>query len=586
MYVLGIATHVTCGSALIKDGVVVAAVNDERLVRKKMVFGFPRQSIRKVIDLTDIAPDDIDYVAVATKRQHFINHYVDYLGGKFDFKRGKAKEIFFDVGSSLSKWMNTFPILEKIYYLLRQPFFIYRRIKIKKILRNELRIECPVVFIDHHLCHAMCAYYSSPFDEATIVTADSAGDGVSSQIYKVSDTTFEKLNEVSSYNSPCAFYSYVTHICGFKAGKHEGKITGLAAHGKPHYVDFFRTLIIYENGSFKNVGGVFFKSGIKAIEDGLKKEYNKEDLAASIQQYSEEMLVNYVKHWVKITRLPNVALAGGIFANVRINQEIHEITGVKSVFIHPGMSDEGIGLGAALALYYEKTNDHKKVCFKNVYLGPGYSNNDIEHVLKKTELNYEYHDEIEKKISKLLKDGYVVARFNGRMEYGPRALGNRSILCKATDPSVNDWLNKKLKRTEFMPFAPATMIEDTDKCYIGVDGAKDTARFMTITFRCTDWMKENCAGVVHVDGTARPQLVRELDNPSFYHVISEYKKLTGSGTIINTSFNIHEEPIVCSPQDAIRAFQEGHLHYLAIGNYLVTPNRLKVENSTDSRRLG
>jgi carbamoyltransferase len=569
MYVLGIATHVTCGSALIKDGVVVAAVNDERLVRKKMVFGFPRQSIRKVIELADITPSDIDYVAVATKRQHFINHYVDYLGGKFDFKRGKAKEIFFDVGSSMSKWMNTFPILEKIYYLLRQPFFIYRRKKIKNILKNELRIECPVAFIDHHLCHATCAYYSSPFDEATIVTADSAGDGISSQTYKVSCTMFEKLNEVSSYNSPCAFYSYVTHICGFKAGKHEGKITGLAAHGKPHYVDFLRTLIIYEKGSFKNVGGVFFKSGIKAIEDGLKKDIKKEDLAASIQQYSEEMLVNYVKHWVNITGLSNVALAGGIFANVRINQEIHEITGVKSVFIHPGMSDEGIGLGAALALYYEKTKNPKKVCFENVYLGPGYSNIDIEHALKKTGLKYEYHDEIEKKISKLLNDGYVVARFNGRMEYGPRALGNRSILCKATDPSVNDWLNKKLKRTEFMPFAPATIIEDTDKCYIGVDGAKDTARFMTITFRCTDWMKENCAGVVHVDGTARPQLVREIDNPSFYHVINEYKKLTGSGTIINTSFNIHEEPIVCSPQDAIRAFKEGHLHYLAIGNYLV-----------------
>lgn len=577
MYVLGIATHVTCGSALIKDGKVIAAINDERLVRKKMVFGFPRKSIRKVMELAGITQNDIDYVAVATQRQHFINQYVDYLGGKFDFKRGKAKEIFFDVGSSLSKWMNTFPILENIYYLLRQPFFIYRRVKIRQILDKELGIRCPVSFIDHHFCHATSAYYSSRFGDATIVTADSAGDGISSQIYKVSENTFEKLNEVSSFNSPCAFYSYVTHVCGFKAGKHEGKITGLAAYGKPIYIDLLKTLIAYKSGTFKNIGGVFFKSGIKSIEEGIPTDFKKEDIAASIQKYSEDMLVNYVKHWVRITGKSNVALAGGIFANVRINQEIHEIPGVQSVFVHPGMSDEGIGLGAALALYYKKTNDRRKVCFDHVYLGQGYSDVEIEKHLKEAGLDYERYDNIEKKIAGLLASGYVVARFNGKMEYGPRALGNRSILYKATDPSVNDWLNKNLKRTEFMPFAPATLEEDTEKCYLGVDGAEDTARFMTITFNCTDWMKENASGVVHVDGTARPQLVREVDNPSFYRIIKEYKELTGSGTIINTSFNIHEEPIVCSPKDATRAFQIGNLQYLAIGSFLLKHESIDLE---------
>ena len=569
MYVLGLATHVTCGSALIKDGLVIAAINDERLVRKKMVFGFPRESIRKVMELSEIAPHEIDYVAVATQRQHLINTYVDYLGGKFNFKRGKAKEIFFDVGSRLSKWLNRLPILENIYYLLRQPFFVYRRVKIKQILKKEFGIKCPVHYIDHHLCHAATAYYSSRFNDATVVTADSAGDGISSKIYSVSGNNFEQLNEVSSFNSPCAFYSYVTHICGFKAGKHEGKITGLAAYGNPIYLDFLRTLIIFDKGTFKNIGGVFYKSGIKAFEEGLPKNFNIEDLAASIQKYSEEMLVNYVKHWVQITGKYNVALAGGIFANVRINQEIHEIPGVESVFVHPAMSDEGIGLGAALALYYEKKTDVKKVCFKHVYLGPGYSDKELIIELEESGLKYEYLEDVEKKIAGLLASGYVVARFNGKMEYGPRALGNRSILYEATDPSVNDWLNKNLKRTEFMPFAPATLFEDAEKCYKGADGAKDTARFMTITFNCTDWMKENCAGVVHVDGTARPQLVKEVDNPSFYRIINEYRKLTGSGTIINTSFNIHEEPIVCSPKDAIRAFQMGNLHYLAIGCFLV-----------------
>jgi carbamoyltransferase len=168
-----------------------------------------------------------------------------------------------------------------------------------------------------------------------------------------------------------------------------------------------------------------------------------------------------------------------------------------------------------------------------------------------------------------------VARFNGGMEYGPRALGNRSILYQPNDPSVNDWLNDALQRTEFMPFAPATLWEAADQCYEDVEGARNTARFMTITFPCTPWMRRHCAGVVHVDGTARPQLVRYEDNPSFYRIIDEYRRLTGIPSIINTSFNMHEEPIVCTPSDAIRAFELGHLDYLAIGSHIAeNPNPL------------
>jgi carbamoyltransferase len=569
MYVLGIGTHVTCGSAIIKDGKVIAAINDERLVRKKMVFGFPRKSILQLLEISNITPDDIDYVAVATKRQHLVNKYVDYLGGKFKHKRGIAKHIFFDAGSRLSKYLNRFPILEDLYYFLRQPFFIFRRKKIRSILKNEFDINCPVEFMEHHLCHAASAFYSSQYNEATAITLDSAGDGLSSQVYHFSNNKHKKFNEVSSFNSPSSFYSYVTQICGFKAGKHEGKITGLAAYGEPNYLKLFKELILYKDGKFKNIGGVFFQSALKSIKNALPPDYKKEDLAATIQHYLEEMVVEYTKYWLEKTGGRNAVLAGGVFANVLINQKIHEIPLVESVYIHPGMSDEGIGLGAALSLYYEKSNADKIVCFDHVYLGLEFNNEEILKELEKEALEYQYHDNVEKEIASLLASGYVVARFNGRMEYGPRALGNRSILYQPIDPSVNDWLNKGLRRTEFMPFAPATLEEDTDKCYIGVKGAVDTARFMTITFGCTDWMKENCAGVVHIDGTARPQLVNEEDNPSYYRIIKEYKKLTGLGTIINTSFNIHEEPIVCTPSDAIRAFNFGYLDYLAIGNFIV-----------------
>ncbi len=189
---------------------------------------------------------------------------------------------------------------------------------------------------------------------------------------------------------------------------------------------------------------------------------------------------------------------------------------------------------------------------------------------------------MEPEIARLLADGAVVARFNGRMEYGPRALGNRTILYQATDPSVNYWMNDALKRTEFMPFAPIVMAEHADKCFLNVDGAENTARFMTITFDCTDWMAKTFLGVVHVDNTARPQLVSEKDNPSMYRILAEYHKLTGYPVLINTSFNMHEEPIVCTPCDAVRAFKLGHLDYLAIGNYIAkeaAPLERKVDRS-------
>jgi carbamoyltransferase len=232
-------------------------------------------------------------------------------------------------------------------------------------------------------------------------------------------------------------------------------------------------------------------------------------------------------------------------------------------------------------LNYDLTEDRRSLprrCFEHVYLGPSYSDEEIEKSLSQAGIEYKRSAKVEEDIVELLTQGYVVARFDGAMEYGPRALGNRSILYKPSDPSVNDWLNKCLKRTEFMPFAPSTLAEEASNCFHDIDGVEDTARFMTITFDCTPTMQQNCAGVVHVDGTARPQLVSARDNPSYYKIIQGYQRRTHLPCIVNTSFNIHEEPIVCSPQDAIRAFQLGHLDVLAIGPFVAmnpeaAPNR-------------
>ena len=189
-----------------------------------------------------------------------------------------------------------------------------------------------------------------------------------------------------------------------------------------------------------------------------------------------------------------------------------------------------------------------------------------------------------KDVAQLLADGKVVARFAGRMEYGPRALGNRSILYRPDSPSVNDWLNERLKRTEFMPFAPSSLAEDAATYFVGIEGAENTARFMTITFDCTEVMKKSCPGVVHIDGTARPQIVHAHDNPDYHRIISEFKRLTGLSCVVNTSFNIHEEPIVCTPEDAIRAFKIGHLDVLAIGPYIAINPAVKAKDEQSEER--
>jgi carbamoyltransferase len=204
-----------------------------------------------------------------------------------------------------------------------------------------------------------------------------------------------------------------------------------------------------------------------------------------------------------------------------------------------------------------------------VFLGPSFSADQIGEALRRAQLPFSAYHPIEPKIAMLIASGKVVARFDGRMEYGPRALGNRSILYHAKEPSVNQWLNQRLGRTEFMPFAPATLYEHRAACYQNIEGADYAAQFMTLTFDCTEQMKRDCPAAVHVDGTARPQLVTQESSPSFHRILSEYHKLSGVPSLINTSFNMHEEPIVCTPDDAIRAFLQGNLDYLAIGDYLV-----------------
>ncbi|MBD3161748.1 MAG: carbamoyltransferase [Candidatus Eisenbacteria bacterium] len=575
MRILGITDGQTSGAAVIEDGRVLAAVNEERIVRLKLARGFPWKSIHEVLALSGTDPSRIAGVAVA-QRDMELREEVSGWPGWFEAREQDQDlhSTFFQLGARFGHLAPKMPGLRSLYYGLRTPAYRHRRERIRQIVAAEYGITAPVRFFHHHYTHATSAYYTCNFDEALVVSMDGGGDRDSSHVYSVRNGQFEFLNKASAYDSLGNYYAYVTALCGFKAKRHEGKITGLSARGEPRYRDLLNAMIACEDGHLRNNGRVLFNQALEKIRSALPRDWRKEDMAASIQTVAEEVAREYVRYWVEKTGHKNVALSGGLFANVRINEEIHRIPGVEQTFVHPGMSDEGLAVGAAFA--YQNALDraagrpYTPRELKDVYFGTGYGQHEIAEAVKSSGLEARYlPSQLEEEVAELLSQGKVVARYDGRMEYGPRALGNRSILYQPGDPTVNDWLNELLRRTEFMPFAPATLAEESHKLFHDPDGALDTARFMTITFHCTPWMAERCAGVVHVDGTARPQVVRRDDNPSYYDIIDGYYKRTGVPVIINTSFNIHEEPIVRSPQDAIRAFLDSALDYLAIGDFLI-----------------
>ena len=303
------------------------------------------------------------------------------------------------------------------------------------------------------------------------------------------------------------------------------------------------------------------------------KNHSREDIAAGAQAALETVVLKYIQEL--IPQKTKLCLAGGIFANVLLNQKILALPNVSDIYVYPNMSDGGLAVGSALYAYSQIARLKPKA-IDHVYWGPDYNDREIVTALNKYKLSYKKIGKIEKKIAELIAAGHVVARFNCKMENGPRALGNRSVIYKPNDPLVNDWLNKKLKRTEFMPFAPVTLAEHAQDCYHLIKNHVRPANFMTITCDCTNWMKKVSPGVIHVDGTARPQLISRSQNQSYYKIIKEFYKLTGNPTLINTSFNMHEEPIVCSPSDAIRAFLDAQLPYLAIGSYLIANNNQKT----------
>jgi carbamoyltransferase len=586
---------------IVEDGVITYAAAEERFTRVKLQDGFPWQSLADALERTGSKPEDIDRVVYPflpydeetrlfernlQREREFLEDTQtaatteaiarakarvparrDPIPGLSDpnekQEKGLLKNIAYRVLASEGVVSRNVARRGSEQWGRSATKFHYKWQQELEAGLAEAGFEGKLKRVEHHLSHSANAYYTSGFDQALIVTLDGYGSGLAGSINIGRDGKIERVHGLEYPHSLGTFYESVTSALGFKPSRHEGKIVGLAAYGDPEVLgDLLRSRFVHANGGFRIVetNNVYFARL-------LASQFPKIDVAAAYQRVLEEVAVAYVSQYVTKTGLKNLVLSGGVVANVKLNQRLREIPGIEGIFIHPNMGDGGCGTGAALAEFAGTEPTRERI--NDVYLGPEFSAGEISEALRRAQLAFTEYKPVEPKIAMLLAAGKVVARFDGRMEYGPRALGHRSILYHAKEPAVNQWLNQRLGRTEFMPFAPATLYEHRHENYKLIDGADYAAQFMTITFDCTPSMLRDCPAAVHVDGTARPQLVSEKGSPGFYRILTEYHKLAGIPTLINTSFNMHEEPIVCTPDDAIRAFLQGNLDYLAIGNFLV-----------------
>ncbi|MEK9969418.1 MAG: carbamoyltransferase C-terminal domain-containing protein, partial [Ferrovibrio sp.] len=384
-----------------------------------------------------------------------------------------------------------------------------------------------------------------------------------------------RLSATPTIDSLGYFYGSITHAMGFTPHKHEGKVLGLAAYCQsPKSYPQVRSMIDVDLERRQFVGhmerGLYMPHFDNPRLQPLLKEYGREDLASAAQQSLEEVVCRLVTSLGSDGR--RLAVAGGLFANVKLNQRLAALENVEEVYVFPNMGDGGLSVGAAWLAHHEVVGTAPAPA-RTMYLGASPDDKEIASVLQPSGLRHSYIPDINEQVAGLLADGKVVARCAGRMEFGPRALGNRSILYQAGEAAVNDWLNKRLQRSEFMPFAPATLAEDAAKFYIGLKEDDLCAPYMTATYDCTPKMQKEGPAAVHVDHTARPQLVSEASNPDFHRILKAYRAKSGLSSVINTSFNMHEEPIVCTAGDAVRAFVAAGLPYLALGNFLVeNPN--------------
>lgn len=556
--VLGVHDGHNAGAAIIADGKVLAAINEERLNNIKNYSGAPVLAMKKVFEIAKIRPEKTDLITIASymrlgnplqEKGNWLHLLAEYLTPYFH-----------------EKWLIKLCI--KFLHNFRQKKDLFDSFKSLGIS------EKPIRFIEHHLTHAACAYYQRPWNDKTLVlTMDGMGDGVSATVSIGQGFGIRRIAETSFYDSiGNNLYSEITAYLGMKRWEHEYKVMGLAPYGKSAgIIEKLRKLVRVnpqKSLEFENISGHYLKRMQLVYRDMLKGA-RFDNIASATQKLFEELTIQWIKNAIKETKIHKIVCAGGSFLNVKTNKLIRELPDVKNVFFYPAAEDGGACVGAAMEGYYRYCEQHsikpQKTSLSDIYYGQQFSEDEIVRFLKKKKLLKKARRVNAKDIAGMLANGKIIARFAGRDEWGPRALGNRSILADPRNMSVIRKINFAIKQRDFwMPFAPAILEEFQDR-YI------KNSRFspyMVEAFDTKDEGKNLIAGLHPYDLTARPQTVNGW-NPGFQEIIREFEKITGVGGILNTSFNLHGYPVCGTPERAYWTFKNSLLDGLVLENWLI-----------------
>lgn len=584
MYILGIsAFYHDSAAAIIRDEEIVAAAQLERFSRKKQDYRFPREAVTYCLKEAGITADQLDYVAFYDKP--FIK-----------FER------------ILESYLASAPH-GLVSFLKAIPVWVKQKLWISEIIRDELGYQGKLLFPEHHESHAASAFFPSPFQEAAFLTLDGVGEWTTTSWGIGQGNHITMVSEIHYPHSLGLLYSAITYYTGFKVNSGEYKVMGLAPYGRPIYVDKMLEYLIdvKDDGSFQmnmkyfdySVGLRMTNSAFDELFGGPARQPESQltqkemDFACSLQEVTEMIMLKCARHIRRETGMKNLCLAGGVALNCVGNGKIQKEKIFDQLWIQPAAGDAGGALGAAYMAYYQYC-DHPRTVTPGKdkqhgsYLGPAFQNSDIENFLKNNKLVYQYLDDEElfRYVAALMVSEKVIGWFRGRMEFGPRALGNRSIIGDARSPKMQSIMNLKIKyRESFRPFAPSIM-EDHISDYFQIDCPSP---YMLLVADVTPDKqypvpddKKNLWGidllnipksiipaVTHIDYSARIQSVNHETNPAYYNLIKEFYRQTGCPVIINTSFNVRGEPIVCSPSEAYICFMRTEMDYLVLNNYLL-----------------
>tara|TARA_B100000787_G_scaffold140589_1_gene109602 strand:+ start:373 stop:2109 length:1737 start_codon:yes stop_codon:yes gene_type:complete len=564
-------------AALISNGKIISAIPEERISREKLSRKFPEKAISEILKENKLDIDDIDIFSNSYNPINLMTKFNPI----FSSSRRSRSDYLYSVPDYLFKLDRNIEPLNSEYLI--------QEIKIKNKTKK-------IYFVNHHLSHAANAFFISPFKNSAILTADGRGEIDSCSFSLGVNNKINLIKKISFPHSVGSFYSTFTEFLGYKANSDEWKVMALSSYSKNKKNKFYN--LIKKIVKINKIDGTFFlntnffKETVheygKLYSDELVKLFGSprksgekitqrhNEIAGAMQIVSEEIVLNMLNWLQKKTKSKNLCVSGGFFMNSVFNGKITKLTKFENVFISSCPDDSGLSIGAALYVYNHILNKKKRFTQRHNYYGPSFSNEEIKKTLDDYKIKYSYNKRnLSSIIAKQISEGKIIGWFQGKMEFGQRALGNRSIL---GDPRIlenRNKINKIIKfRESFRPFAPSILSEYKTKFF--QINKKETVNFMEKVFLIKKNMQHIIPAVTHIDGTGRLQTVEKKTNPKFYDLINEFFKITSVPILINTSFNLNGEPIVCSPKDAIRTFNTSGLDLLVIGDFIITKNNEKI----------